>query len=117
MPHPLGRTKVGGRAKGTLNKKTVILEDKCLELEVDPFEILLLFAKGDWKKLGYDDRFRVKGVTESGENLYEDVISAELRAQCAKEACQYLLPKRKAIEIGNMDDEGFKVILEDYTKG
>ncbi len=76
--------KTGGRQKGTLNKQTRELHDISARLEVDPFEILLLFAKADHKALGYR---RKQDITPS------------LRAQCASDACQYMHPKRKAIEV------------------
>lgn len=99
MAAPKGHVKYGGRTRGTPNRKTQNLFDKAHELNVNPFEILLLFAKGDWKSLGYDDGQRLKMVTEGGQHVYEDVITAELRATSAKEACQYLYPKRRAIEV------------------
>lgn len=115
MANKKGASKVGGRVKGTPNRKTEALMDRCQELGVDPFEILLLFAKGDWKALGYDAKDRVVSVSKNGENIFGDVITPEIRANCAKEACQYIHPKRKALEHSNADDVGFKVILEDYT--
>ncbi len=73
---------------------------------IDPFEVVLLYAKGDWKSLGYEAEcyFAEKpdGAVKMGY-----VISPELRAKCAQDACQYLHPKRKAIEIKaelNLDD-------------
>lgn len=112
--HP-GVKKMGGRVKGVPNKKTTTLIQKCEELKVDPFEILLLFAKGDWKALGYPMSKQVKSYTQSGEAIEEDVISPELRGQCAKEACQYLYPKRKAVELSSDEGTGFKIVVEDYS--
>lgn len=109
------KTPGSGRKKGTPNKEVVPLLEKCAELNCDPFEILLLFAKGDWRALGYPSPERVKTVTESGFEITEDIISADLRASSAKEACQYIHPKRKAIEHSNADAEGFRVVIEDYT--
>ncbi len=83
MPRKPGSQKSGGRKAGTPNKKTQSLEDKAREMEVDPFEILLRVAKGDWRGLGYK----------------ENVISLETRLKAASEACTYLFPKRKAIQI------------------
>lgn len=109
--------KTGGRKCGVPNKKTKNLMDKCDELGCDPFEILLRFAQGDWKGLGYKTEQIVTHVTEGGMELVEDVISAELRAQCAKEAAQYIYPKRKALEVSqDPESEGFRIIVEDYSK-
>lgn len=84
------------RTKGATNKKRDLLHEKCQELKVDPFEILLLFAKGDWKKLGYKSETTIKYFGESSNEEY--VISPELRANCAEKACAYLHAKRKAVE-------------------
>lgn len=85
-----------GRPKGSVNKKTQELMDKAAELGVNPFEILLLFAKGDYEALGYE-KYQFKRF---GENVVEELtISPDLRAKCAEKACEYLYSKRKAIEI------------------
>lgn len=109
-----GHKKSGGRAKGTPNKKVGVLVEKCEELGCDPFEILLLFAKGDWEGLGYESGEKVISVTKEGHEIFGDVISPETRAKCAKEACEYIHPKRKAIEISNDGENGFRVVIEDY---
>lgn len=70
---------------------------KANELKIDPFEILLLFCANKYQELGYENRTK---TIYTGEDLsYEvDVIPPELRVQAAKEAVQYILAKRKAIE-------------------
>lgn len=68
---PLGK-KFGGRTKGTPNKKTVSLQEKCDIVGLDPFEQMLIIAS-----------------TADEQNL---------RFHALKELCQYLYPKRKAIE-------------------
>lgn len=109
-PRPEG----AGRAKGTPNKSTLPLEQKAEELGVDPFQILLLFAGGRWKELGYDNEcyFTEKpdGAVKMGY-----VISPEMRCKAASEACQYLLPKKKAVELSG-EVEGIKIVIEDYSK-
>lgn len=82
--------KTGGRAKGTPNKKTQDLKAISERLKCDPFEVLLLFAKGDHKALGYKRK--------------QD-ISPSLRATCASDACQYLHPKRKSVDV-NVQERG-----------
>lgn len=67
-PHDVG----AGRKKGTPNKFTKSLQDKCDELGVDPFMVLLKFTQHD---------------------------DPQIAMQAAKEVCQYILPKRKAIEV------------------
>jgi hypothetical protein len=110
--------KVGGRAKGVPNRTTQILQDKAAELEVDPFEILLRFAKGDWKGLKYSSPTETR-YTPSGESYEKWVIEPELRAKCAADACQYLHPKRKAIEHSGLDSsplERYLLMTEDERK-
>lgn len=97
----MARIKAGGRTKGTPNKPTLKLIDRAEKLKVDPFEILLLFAKGDWAALGYDTGVIIKESANGESTFMEYTISPELRAQCAEKACQYIHPKRKAIEHEN----------------
>ena len=73
MAFEKGHKKIGGRSKGQINKKTQDLFDKCEKLGVDPFEGLLLIARDGEKE--------------------------ETRLAAYKEICQYLFPKRKAIEM------------------
>lgn len=89
--------KFGGRQKGTPNKDSLKAEEIAERLGVDPFEVLLLAAAGDWKSLGYDSG-EVTKVTKFGV-VIEDRISIETRVTAAAHATQYLLPKRKAIEV------------------
>lgn len=69
-----------GRPKGSPNARTQDLFDITERLECNPFEVLILFAKGDTESLKIEE------------------ISPELRLRAAKDACDYLFPKRKAIE-------------------
>lgn len=78
-------------------------------LGVDPFEILLYFAKGDWKSLGYAEATRTY-FTAAGIEAEEEIIKPELRMHAAKEACQYVLPKRKATEMTFTDETRMKEI-------
>jgi hypothetical protein len=91
-----------GRKKGTPNKKTVEAQEIAKRLKCDPFELLILYAKGDWKALGYKSETVTKFI---GNNMVEEpVISAELRATSARNACEYIYPKRKAIEQSIAED-------------
>src|SRR6266705_2701190 len=67
-----GKPKTGGRTKGTPNKKTQLLQEKLDEAGVDPFRVL------------------------SDLCLHHD---AAIRGMAAKELCQYILPKRKALDL------------------
>lgn len=106
----------GGREKGTLNKATQDLHDKAKELGVDPFEILLLFAKRDHEALGLPEyTMKVVGRGEDSIEIEELTISPELQQKSAKDACEYLHPKRKAIEHKLETDTGKS--LEEYLSG
>lgn len=89
--------RLGGRQKGTPNKSTTEAEAICKRLGCDPFEILILFAKGDYRTLGYSF----------------EALTPELRQKSAAEAVRYLRPQRKAVE-HTTGEEGFKIVIEDY---
>ena len=93
-----GDKKTGGRRKGIPNKVTQTLIEKAEELGCNPFEVLIRFANGDWKGLGYDNEVYFKENAQ-GETKMGYTISPDLRAKCAIEAAKYLYPTRKAVEI------------------
>lgn len=100
-----------GRAVGSINKNRQALHDKAKELGVDPFEILLLFAKGDHERLGLKE-YTYKTF---GENTVEELtISPELRQKSAKDACEYLHAKLKSVE-HSIDDETKKGLTLAYA--
>lgn len=71
-------------------------------LNVDPFEILCLFAKGDWKGLGYEAETRVS-FTSAGIEFEEPIITCGDRLSAAKEAAKYLYTQKKAVEHSHSD--------------
>lgn len=109
--------KTGGRRPGAINKSTVPAHELAAKLGVNPLEILLMFANGDWEGLGYDNETYVsenaQGATKIGYT-----IPPELRAKAAGQASDYLYAKLKALELSSPDGEGveFKIIVEDYGK-
>ncbi len=102
-----------GRIKGVPNKGTIPLEQKCQEMGIAPFELLLLFAGGRWKELGYAAESLVTGEADGSRKL-SYTIPPELRLKACMEACQYILAKRKALEIST-ENNGFEVRILDYT--
>lgn len=110
--------KSGGRQKGTPNKNSLPIEELAKALNIDPFEVLLRFAAGDWKGLGYDNEVYFSESPEGdGKQIKMGyVIKPEVRQKAASDACQYLYPKKKAIELSGKDgdDIGFRIIVEDY---
>lgn len=95
-------TKSGGRPKGSPNKRSFDAQALAQKLNVDPLEILLRFAMGDWEGLGYTSS-EMLVVTKTGESVYVDRISPELRAKAAGDASNYIYPRRKAIEHSSPD--------------
>lgn len=93
-----GKRKWGGREKGTPNKDTAELQEICKRLKCSPFEVTILFAKGDWKALGYEAEKYVSSESEKA-TTYKYTIDPSVRAKCASDACQYLYAKRKAVEV------------------
>lgn len=93
MGRPIGMPKTGGRVKGARNRANMHLMQIAHRNKCNPFEILLHFAKGDWQALGYSSPVVDKG------NYEEDVITPLMRLKAALEACKYLHPQKKSIEI------------------
>lgn len=92
-PRPDG----AGRKKGTPNKSSLKADDIAQRLGCDPFEILIMFANGDWKGLGYPSATETR-YSAKGTEFIVDAITKDQRLKAASEASQYLLPKRKAID-------------------
>jgi len=80
MAHDDG-SKSGGRKKGSLNKKTIQALDIVKKHGIDPFEILILFAKGDYQALGL-----------------KKPIPPEMRQKSATAALPYIYPQLKSTE-------------------
>jgi len=104
-----------GRGIATQNRITLELREKAKELDCDPFEILIYFAKGDWKALGYDEPV-VSKWTNAGIEYEEHVIQPAMRLKAASDAAQYIYPKRKAIDVTQMLSEDEKSLIEEYRE-
>ncbi len=83
-----------GRALGSKNRRTQMIEEIVEKIGIDPFEILMLMAKGDWQGLGYDSEVYVMENAQ-GSTKIGYTISPEMRLQAAKEASAYLYAKKK----------------------
>lgn len=90
MAYPKGkpRPEGAGRKKGTPNRNTRDLIAKCDEMGLDVFGAMIEIA------MNGDD---------------------EQRFHMLKEIAQYIYPKRKAVELSNSEDKGFRVVVENYT--
>jgi hypothetical protein len=116
MPFQTGNTDGKGRPKGSKNKTVQLVEDLVTKLNVDPLEILMLFAKGDWKALGYKSESTI-AYTSAGIEYEKMTITPDHRVNAATSAVKYIYSQKKAIELSNqVESEGFRIIVEDYTK-
>jgi len=105
---------MAGRPKGSKNVRSFQAEIIADRLGIDPLEVLLRFAKGDWKGLGYDSEvYHLE--TESGAVKEAFVITPNMRLTAAKEAVKYLHAAKQSVAVST-GDGGFKVIIEDYKK-
>ena len=86
------------KAFGTANRQVEDLRRRARELGIDPWDILLFFAQGDYKALGYDSPY-VSKYTTTGKEYQDLLISPELRQKSAADAAQYIHAKRKAVEM------------------
>jgi hypothetical protein len=105
--------KTGGRKKGSKNIlfKAELIAQK---YNMDPFEVLMQIACGDWKALGFDAKTKTAWLA-SGIEFEEDAVKLGDRLQAAKEACKYLHSTKQAVEMST-GEEGFIVTIRDYTK-
>lgn len=101
----LVKTKVGGRVKGTPNKKTEWIFELCEKLEFDPVETLIYIAKGDWQKLGYKSEVLIKSGFQ-GAITEELVVSMDHRTDAAKHLMKFMYPTRKAVDINTESENG-----------
>lgn len=95
--------KTGGRQKGVPNKKTQIIESILDELNCDPIKILAAVANGEQMRarIGVGELSKKAPGREDGDDdfIEGDVIpTLDQRIAAAKELCNYVYPKRKAIE-------------------
>jgi hypothetical protein len=93
--------KTGGKVKGSMETLRKTVTQKAAELGICPYEILLRFAQGDWKALGYESDVFIKRerITDSGaDRTYERTIDPGVRMKAAAESSQYIFAKRRSIE-------------------
>jgi hypothetical protein len=118
MPFQKGHTfsKGNGRPKGSKTRIVQLADDLVTKLDVDPLEVLMLFAKGDWEALGYDSKETIC-YNSAGQEYSKLTVTPEMRVSAAREAVKYIYCQRKAVELSNQgESEGFRIIVEDYTK-
>lgn len=114
MAKEKGSPKTGGRQSGTPNKRTLKVEEIASQFDIDPFEVLMMIAAGDWKGLGFDERSKTT-FSPQGIEIEEDNVPLSQRCQAAKEAAKYLYSQRQSVAIST-GETGIKIIVEDYGK-
>jgi len=98
----------GGRKAGTPNSKTLEAITILKQRNCDPLDILSQIALGNKIKCGVSVEDKVFEV---------DLIpSLDQRKDAAKELCQYVYPKRKAVEHSGEVDTGLTVQIVKYGK-
>lgn len=107
------RGRQGGRQKGTPNKDTNHLLERCKALKCDPVDIMIHIAKGDWKALGYESGEITK--MSMGSTYFEDRIQLSDRSDAANTLMNFIYPKRKAIEIKDDSGNTIKPIVLAYS--
>jgi len=99
-----------GRPKGSKNKRSEQLQEIADRMNVNPFEILLKIAAGDWKGLGYDSPHETR-FSPTGTKYKTDKITLMDRRQAASDALPYLNPKLKAVEISTDGETGAFAVI------
>lgn len=100
----------GGRVKGQPNRKTIEVAETLARLKCDPIAGMARIANGDVDCGVCHGKGRTKYQPARGEAIAErtcescygsgkERISPELKGKMHAELAQYLLPKRKAIEV------------------
>lgn len=96
--------RLGGRAKGTPNKKTALIEEIFAGQQFSPAEGLAYCFKEAVKL--YKLRMKNKATFRAGEAL-------ALAAKVANDGAQYVYPKRKAVEHTGANGEKLLTSLAD----
>jgi hypothetical protein len=73
----------GGRQKGTPNKRTIAVAETLAALGCDP-------------------------IKQMGKIALDERVEVSVRVQVLKELCQYVAPKRKAVEVTGEDGSSIK---------
>jgi hypothetical protein len=101
-----------GRPKGVKNKRSLTVEMIAENFDIDPFEVLMMVAAGDWKGLGFESPTHTS-FAASGIEFEELWIKLSDRVMAAKEASKYLYSQKKSVELST-GEQGFKIVIEDY---
>lgn len=84
------RTPGSGRKAGTPNKDTIQLFEICKKHKIEVFESLIVIAKAE--------------------------TDTDKRFDKLLKLAPYLYAQRKSMEVSNKDDQGFVVVVKDYSE-
>ncbi len=101
------------RPKGSKNRRTRLVEEIADRFDIDPFEVLMMIAAGDWKGLGYETKSKIT-YTAQGIEVEEENVPLAQRCQAAKEAAKYLYAQKQSVSLST-GDSGVEIIVKDYT--
>jgi hypothetical protein len=113
ITRPTGLPKSGGRQKGSRNKRNLQVEEMATRFDLDPFEILMMVANGDWQGLGFESP-KQDIVTAHG-TVSELNIKLSDRLHAAKEAAKYLHAQKQSISGSTSQDNQMVLTIHDYT--
>lgn len=69
----------------------------------------MMISAGDWKGLGFEAKSRTT-FTLQGIEVEEDNVPVTLRCQAAKEAVQYIFPKKKIVTVDVTKEQAIQVL-------
>lgn len=102
-----------GRKVGSLNKRTFRAQELAESLGVDPLEVLLRAAKGDWEGLGYKEATYLEQQA-NGAYCTRERLPMDIRVNAAKAAAPYIYSQNKSVDLTS-EGQGFRVMVLDYT--
>lgn len=102
------------RTKGSKNKKTFEVEEIAARFDLNPFEVLMMVAAGDWKGLGFDSKTQTVYTAQGIEMEVENIRLSD-RVAAAKEAARYLFSTKQPVD-PKTGDSAIRMIIEDYSK-
>lgn len=107
---------MAGRPKGSKNVRTLEIEAIISRYPLNPFEVLMMISAGDWKGLGFETKTHTT-FTQQGIEIEEENIPIAIRCQAAKEAVQYIFPKKKIITVDITKEEAIRVLENEFNAG
>lgn len=97
------KTRIGGRQRGTPNKRSLQAKERLEELKFDPLTELVGIARGEIK---FDTVLNVPDGNGGFIQIVEELPApTEIRVRCTIELMGYTYPKRKAIEFPDIDKD------------